>query len=270
MTNRLAAPDSDNLKQPVKTVNPSVIQMEELDVSGRIRTLRKDHKMTQAQLAKIAGVSAAAVTQWEGGAQKPKAESLSRLADHFGVNAHWLLTGVQRTPATYGQHHLSMDSDAQQESVGWGDDDGLGFDNMIAPFYTESLHVTKNSTTEVVVAAQGRKLRFAQRLLTANGVDTSAIACAINQGKSMERLIMDGALIALDTSKQQVKDDRIFAFDHGGMLRVKYLFKQPKGGLLIRSENRHDYPDEILSAEEFASDIRILGWVFDWSKLQKW
>jgi len=244
--------------------------MEELEVGGRIRTLRKDHKMTQAQLAKIAGVSAAAVTQWEGGAQKPKAESLSRLADHFGVNAHWLLTGVQRTSANHGQRNLSPNHQAQQEGIGWGDDDGLDLDSRIVPFYTESLHATKNGTTEVVLTAEGRKLRFAPHRLTTSGVDTNAIACTINQGKSMERLIIDGALVALDTSKKQVKDDRIFAFDHGGMLRVKYLFKQPKGGLLIRSENRAEHPDEILTSEQFASDIRILGWVFDWSTLQKW
>ena len=245
--------------------------MEDIDVGGRIRSLRKEKKMTQAQLAKVAGVSAAAVTQWEGGAQKPKAESLSRLADHFGVTANWLLTGIQRAPHDSDDWRNNNERSYElQEAVVWGDDDPLGFDEVEAPFYKEVLFSAGSGATQVIEETNGRKLRFGKISLKTSGVDARAIACGINHGKSMERLIMDGAMIAIDTSKKQIKDDRIFAFDHGGMLRVKYLFKQPKGGLLIRSENRSEYPDETLTAEEVAADIRILGWVFDWSKLQKW
>lgn len=245
--------------------------MEAHDVGGRIRTLRKEKKMTQAQLAKVAGVSAAAVTQWEGGAQTPKAESLSRLADQFGVTTSWLLTGKDRVPTAHlSRNNRAVEYETRPDSTLWLGDDPSGFEEVEIPLYKESLSTTGNGTTQVIEEADRHTLRVSKHLLKASGVDVDAIACAINHGKSMERMIMDDAMIFIDTSKKQIKDDRIFAFDHGGMLRVKYLFKQPKGGLLIRSENRAEHPDEVLNQDEVAADIRIIGWVFDWSKLQKW
>lgn len=57
----------------------------------------------KADLAKIAGVGASAVTKWAaGGAIRPA--TLKRVADHFGVSIDWLLGGPSTiqvgTPAT--------------------------------------------------------------------------------------------------------------------------------------------------------------------------
>lgn len=67
--------------------------MEKQTIGQRIRALRRAKKMTQAQLAKVAGVSSPAVTEWEKDGYLPKAASLDAMANLFQVTTEYLLTG---------------------------------------------------------------------------------------------------------------------------------------------------------------------------------
>lgn len=67
--------------------------MEKTTTGQRIRALRRSKKLTQAVLAKIAGVSSPAVTEWEKDSYLPKAASLEAIAGVFGVTTEYILTG---------------------------------------------------------------------------------------------------------------------------------------------------------------------------------
>lgn len=67
--------------------------MDNQTIGQRIRALRRSKKLTQAQLAKIAGVSSPAVTEWEKDSYLPKAASLEAMANEFGVTTEYILTG---------------------------------------------------------------------------------------------------------------------------------------------------------------------------------
>lgn len=67
--------------------------MENTTIGQRIRALRRSKKLTQVQLAKIAGVSSPAVTEWEKDGYLPKAASLEAIANKFGVTTEYILTG---------------------------------------------------------------------------------------------------------------------------------------------------------------------------------
>lgn len=67
--------------------------MEKTTTGQRIRALRRSKKLTQVQLAKIAGVSSPAVTEWEKDSYLPKAASLEAIASKFGVTTEYILTG---------------------------------------------------------------------------------------------------------------------------------------------------------------------------------
>ena len=67
--------------------------MEKTTTGQRIRALRRSKKLTQVQLAKIAGVSSPAVTEWEKDSYLPKAASLEAIANKFGVTTEYILTG---------------------------------------------------------------------------------------------------------------------------------------------------------------------------------
>ena len=61
----------------------------------RIAELRREHSMTQENLAEIIGVSAQAISKWENGATMPDILLLPVLADTFSVSID----------ALFGLHH---------------------------------------------------------------------------------------------------------------------------------------------------------------------
>lgn len=64
-----------------------------MDMMSRIRDLMDERDLNQNAVANIAGVSKGAVSQWFSGGFEPKASSLAKLADYFGVSVEYLMTG---------------------------------------------------------------------------------------------------------------------------------------------------------------------------------
>ena len=57
-----------------------------LSLSANINKLRKEHSMTQEQLAEALGVTFASVSKWERGAATPELNLNAEMADLFGVS----------------------------------------------------------------------------------------------------------------------------------------------------------------------------------------
>ena len=62
-------------------------------IGERLKSLRKTLGLSQKEMAKVLGLSLVAYQYYEGGQRKPNLEKLHLLAQKFGVNLHWLLTG---------------------------------------------------------------------------------------------------------------------------------------------------------------------------------
>lgn len=75
--------------------------MAELKVTNatNIKTLRKEKKLTQEELAKIIGVTKLTILRWENGDRVPKADKAQLLADFFGVTVPYLLGYHEETVA---------------------------------------------------------------------------------------------------------------------------------------------------------------------------
>ena len=56
-----------------------------MGIRENIIRLRNQHGLTQEELAKIAGVSRGAVSQWEGGFSEPRMGAVQKMADYFNV-----------------------------------------------------------------------------------------------------------------------------------------------------------------------------------------
>lgn len=234
-------------------------------------------KISQAALARACGIKAPSVNDWASGKTKSiDGENLLRAAAFLKVSPMWLATGkgsMHASPDTEQRALLErierIESNAELIGMlsGWDSTTPLHDDEVAIPLYKEVEMSAGGGATEVI-EVPGRLLRFAKSTLREAGVLEHNAACATVYGRSMERLIMDGATIGIDRGTTHIIDGEIYAFDHDGMLRVKYLYRLPGGGLRIRSENDEEYPEESLSAEQ-AAHIRILGWVFWWSTVRK-
>ena len=56
-----------------------------MGIRENIIRLREIFDITQDELAKVAGVTRGAVSQWEGGFSEPRMGAIQRIADHFGI-----------------------------------------------------------------------------------------------------------------------------------------------------------------------------------------
>lgn len=62
-----------------------------MELSEKIRNLRKEYGLTQTQLGEIAGVSDKAVSTWENGTKIPRMGCIAKICNHFNIKPSALL-----------------------------------------------------------------------------------------------------------------------------------------------------------------------------------
>ena len=66
-------------------------------VVSRIKLRRRELKLTQTELAKVANLTPAAISQFESGARKPSFKTLSSLSDALKVTTDYLLGKTEKS-----------------------------------------------------------------------------------------------------------------------------------------------------------------------------
>lgn len=69
-----------------------------------------------------------------------------------------------------------------------------------------------------------------------------------------------GVRLAIDRSKP-LADGKIYALRYGNLLRIRLVFQKPDGSLLLKALNP-DYPEELISAQERAEMVEVIGLAF--------
>lgn len=248
-----------------------------MEYKDRLKAARRHAKLTQAGLANVVGITQTSISDLERGKSVSSSYNAS-IAKACGISALWLereegAMVVESQNALSGSEHLDAHStEPEAVMIGdlspWDDNTPLDDDEVELPLYKE-VELAAGSGRTAVQEMPGRKLRFSYATLRAAGVDPAAAVCAQLKGNSMEPLILNGATVGIDKATTRVVDGEIYALEHDGMLRVKYLYRLPGGGLRLRSFNRDEYGDEEYTPEEMqAKSISIIGWVFWWSTLR--
>ncbi len=104
---------------------PEVINVNK--VSATIKKLRVEKNINQEQLAEQLHVTRQAVSNWETGKTQPDIETLTRIAEYFGVSAEYLIYGqepVKESDAIkrawrFGRVHLAV-TYYPEKMVMWG------------------------------------------------------------------------------------------------------------------------------------------------------
>jgi len=229
-----------------------------------LRLINVERHGAGAWLAKQTGTTVKAANKWLNGESQPRREKLEIICKVTGVRSEWLAFGEGEVKFPSVQEKSSHYSIDLGHIDVYESDEPLHYDEIEVPFFTEvelSAGNGFNSVSEIAT----QQMRFNLSTLSSAGVAPSRAACCRVSGDSMEPMLPDGATVGLDTSDIHIKDGKVYAINHGGMLRVKFLYRMPFNGLRIRSANP-DYQDEEISGEE-AKDIRIIGRVFWYSAI---
>lgn len=246
---------------------------------ARIREALKTAKangVTQASIAEKAGVSAQAVGQWPR-TGKISTQNLAILAQLSGKTIDWFYEEqeesgppdmvAETSTADYGKPVSDNELTFTENMDPWDRSQPLGEDEVDLPLFREVALSGGGGRTQVV-ENHGAALRFKRSTLRSAGVSKEAAACAYVEGESMEPILPDGASVGVDTADKQIKNGKMYAIDHDGLLRVKFLYRLPGGGLRIRSANpdKFEHPDEDLD-ENWPEKVSIIGKVFWYSVL---
>ena len=71
-----------------------------MNIGERITALRKEHNISQGDLAKKLNVSRQAVSKWEQGLSTPDTTKLIQLAELLGTEVEYLATGTHPEPSS--------------------------------------------------------------------------------------------------------------------------------------------------------------------------
>ncbi|AAZ35779.1 S24 family peptidase [Pseudomonas savastanoi pv. phaseolicola] len=233
-----------------------------MNTSGdRLRILLRECHLTATDFAANRKITPQHVNNWfKRGVPMARIDEVAEL---LTVNARWLRTGDgPKHPNESANENTGDDTRMviqQTRNVLRGD--------VEIQIYTE-VESTHGVGKTVLSEAPGQKIRLPLQVLQTMGIDPKNCMCVAMVGNSMADKIQDGSILGVDRELTQVIDGEIYALEHGGILRVRYLYRMPNGGLRLRSHNDAEYPDELFSAEDIDREkIRILGWIFWWSTL---
>lgn len=231
-----------------------------MNTSGdRLRALLRECHLSATDFAANRKVTPQHVNNWfKRGIPMAR---LDEVAELLTVNARWLRTGE-------GPKHPS---DSANENNG-GDPNASPHANRSSlrsdvevPVYKETETAPGNT---IIAEAPGKKIRLPLHVLQSMNINIDHAICVAMVGNSMADKIQDGSVIGIDRGLTRIIDGEMYAMEHGGMLRVKYLYRLPGNGLRLRSHNSAEHPDELFTAEQIEQQgIRVLGWVFWWSTL---
>lgn len=214
-----------------------------------VRTTRKSKSWSQADLAAKAHVSQTTISDIERG-RNDTSKELPRIAKALGVSTDRLVYGEQT------RHMVPVEP--------WDNETPLDEDEVAIPFYKDFLLACGSGAIGEAMTSERRRLRLSKSTLQGYGVESGNAVAMTAFGDSMKYVINDKATVYVDLGKTKAIDGKIYAIDHGGVFKFKYLYNMPLGGLRIVSENNEEYPEERLSAQDIIDqEFRILGYAFN-------
>lgn len=221
----------------------------------RLRESRKNKGLSQKALGEMVGVSQAAIQKLEKGIATSSSYT-SQIAAALGVPSIWLATGEDK-----GGESIPDESKWGKVSP-WDKNTPLD-DDEVEVHFLKDIEFACGDGTYGSDDHNGFMLRFSKSTLRRVGANTdgSGVLCFPATGNSMEPVIPDGTTVAVDTNNKKVIDGKLYAINHGGLKRIKQLYKMPNNQISVRSFNKDEFFDQEVPSQE----IEVIGRVFWYS-----
>lgn len=229
------------------------------DFASRLNELMAKQGRTIVDLQQAIGVTYEMARRYTLGTATPRDNKIEAMAKYFGVSPANLKYGTTDS--------LENQVTSNVKDVGsfdlWDRNTPLNSDEYAVPFYQDIRFAAGNGFADDIADYNNFKLRFSKATLRKQGVQYENAVCVIADGNSMEPVIPDGTIVGIDLGNKTIRDGKIYAINHGGLLRIKLLYNMPNNQIKIRSYNTDEYDDEIASLDE----VSLIGKVFWYSVL---
>ena len=202
----------------------------------RLKERRKIAGLTQKEVAHFIGISKMAVSRWEQGHSIPNGKPLAELAKLLNCTPEYLLNGDSGQKCSGVVMVDFYNSVSASAGNGYMNDDG----DVIQIPISKSV-IDKQSNQE-------------------------SVCCIRVSGNSMEPVLGNGSIIALNPDKKIINDGMMYVIRQSDLLRVKILIETPNE-IIIRSYNK-EFDDEIYKKDSL-DDFEVIGQVFWYSSCIK-
>ncbi|MBV6678926.1 helix-turn-helix domain-containing protein [Bacillus thuringiensis] len=126
--------------------------LEKFSIGSQIKSLRKERKWTQQQLAENINVSSQVISNWERGYTIPTAKDIKILANQFNVDTNMILTGHSTEELTnYVTGTMAVSTWVQSFA------DSFGYE-LVAQFLNNDLNIEELLNSNVKLNFNGRVL----------------------------------------------------------------------------------------------------------------
>ncbi|EMJ5250603.1 helix-turn-helix transcriptional regulator [Klebsiella aerogenes] len=221
-------------------------------LAARLKFARENKGLSQAQLADMIGLSQQSVAKIENG-ETLQPRKIKEIAKALDVSQKWLQLGIEEN-GVISSYVVEDLEEAKLDPEVFAD----------IPVLDIELSAGNGCEAEIVESmVDSFPLRRAD--LRKAGVSPTNARIVKIWGNSLLPVLNNGDHVAVDMSQSKpIRDGDLYALRDGVLLRVKVLINQPDGGLMLRSFNKEEYPDEVLNFNERRSRIHVIGRVF-WS-----
>ncbi len=218
----------------------------------RLNSALKQSGMSQHQLAEKVKISQPAIQKLLSG-KSNTSRKIVEIANALNVDLLWLTKGVGKAKLTKNSANATMLGAIDE----WDSKTPLDEDEVEVPFYKDVRLSAGNGFADDIEDYNGYKLRLSRSTMRKYGIDKDCAVCLTVYGDSMEPVFRDGSTVGINQADTNIRDGKIYAINHDGLLRIKILERLPGNQVKIRSYNS-DYDDETVSLD----DITILGRVW--------
>lgn len=244
-----------------------------MSIGDRIRTARRDKKLSQGELAKLAKVGQSTVSDLENNKKGTSAENMEAIASVLGVSSSYLLSG-KASSFNIVEHAKSIKNDVDEKLKTISNIDGMISinDDLISIKYYSDIPVSCGfgSFGEVLEKAS-EELTISYSGLKDRHIYPSMCVAFPASGDSMLPTIKNKDTVFVDLERKTIRDGKVFAICHGGLFKFKRLYNLPMGGVRIVSDNHNEYPEERLTAQEIIDQqFEIIGWAWSWQSMDTW
>lgn len=206
---------------------------------------------TPSELAQLLDELPQTVTNW--GRRGISKAGAIKVSAKYGVSTQYVLTGRESGQSVETAKVQPWDSSTPVDS-----------DEIEVPFYKEFLVSCGSGTNAEIIGETTRKLRLSKSTLSSYGVEPENAYALTAYGDSMSPVINPGATVYVDLGRTKIIDGKIYAINHGGLFKFKYLYRMPKGGVRIVSENKEEYPEEVLTIEDIMEqEFCVVAYAFN-------
>ncbi|MCX8740056.1 helix-turn-helix transcriptional regulator, partial [Gilliamella sp. B2824] len=197
--------------------------------TDRINWALQASGLSQHQLAEIVKISQPAIQKLVSG-KSSTSRKIVEIATALNVDLLWLTQGVGKPDVGKNQANAKILGTIDD----WDSQTPLDNDEVEVPFYKDVRLSAGDGFADDIEDYNGYKLRLSRSTMRRYGIDKDCAVCLTVYGDSMEPVFQDGATVAIDQADTSIRDGKIYAINHDGLLRIKILEKLPGNQIKIR------------------------------------